>query len=29
MAGGYGYPYGYPSVYYRPYYMSGGYYYWR
>jgi len=30
MAGGYpGYPYGYPSVFYRPYYLSGGYYYWR
>jgi hypothetical protein len=28
---GYGYPYAYayPPVYYRPYYMSGGYYYWR
>jgi hypothetical protein len=26
---GYGYPYGYPPVYYRPYYMTGGYYYWR
>lgn len=26
---GYGYPYGYPPVYYRPYYMAGGYYYWR
>jgi hypothetical protein len=25
---GYGYPY-YPPVYYRPYYMTGGYYYWR
>jgi hypothetical protein len=25
---GYGYPY-YPPVYYRPYYMAGGYYYWR
>jgi outer membrane murein-binding lipoprotein Lpp len=25
----YGYPYGYPPVYYRPYYMVGGYYYWR
>jgi hypothetical protein len=25
----YGYPYGYPPVYYRPYYMTGGYYYWR
>jgi len=24
-----GYPYGYPPVYYRPYYVSGGYYYWR
>ena len=24
-----GYPYGYPPVYYRPYYMTGGYYYWR
>ncbi len=24
-----GYPYGYPPVYYRPYYMVGGYYYWR
>jgi BON domain len=23
------YPYGYPAVYYRPYYMAGGYYYWR
>jgi hypothetical protein len=29
MAGGYGYPYGYPPVYYRPYYMVGGVYYWR
>jgi hypothetical protein len=27
MAGGY--PYGYPPVYYRPYYMVGGVYYWR
>ncbi len=30
--GGYGYPasyYGYPPVYYRPYYLAGGYYYWR
>jgi hypothetical protein len=30
--GYYGYPYGYPyppPVYYRPYYMAGGYYYWR
>jgi len=26
---GHGYPYGYPPVYYRPYYMTGGYYYWR
>lgn len=26
---GYGYPYGYPPVYYRPYYAVGGYYYWR
>ncbi len=26
---GYGYPYGYPPVYYRPYYMTGGFYYWR
>jgi hypothetical protein len=25
----YGYPYGYPPVYYRPYFISGGYYYWR
>ena len=25
----YGYPYGYPRVYYRPYAFSGGYYYWR
>jgi hypothetical protein len=25
----YGYPYGYPPVYYRPYYAVGGYYYWR
>ncbi|MGD0901544.1 MAG: BON domain-containing protein [Terracidiphilus sp.] len=25
----YGYPYRYPPVYYRPYYMSGGFYYWR
>ncbi len=24
-----GYPYGYPPVYYRPYFLSGGYYYWR
>jgi hypothetical protein len=24
-----GYPYGYPPVYYRPYYMAGGFYYWR
>lgn len=24
-----GYPYGYPPVYYRPYYVTGGYYYWR
>ncbi len=24
-----GYPYGYPPVYYRPYFMTGGYYYWR
>ena len=23
------YPYGYPAVYYRPYFMTGGYYYWR
>jgi hypothetical protein len=29
MASGYGYPYAYPPVYYRPYYLSGGYYYWR
>lgn len=30
FAGGYGYPYGgYPPVYYRPYYMMGGFYYWR
>jgi BON domain len=32
MAGPYGYagyPYGYPAVYYRPYYMVGGVYYWR
>jgi len=28
-ASGYGYPYAYPPVYYRPYYLSGGYYYWR
>jgi hypothetical protein len=28
-AGGYGYPYAYPPVFYRPYFMSGGYYYWR
>ncbi len=27
--GPYGYPYGPPPVYYRPYYMMGGYYYWR
>jgi hypothetical protein len=27
--GYYGYPYGYPPVYYRPYFVSGGYYYWR
>jgi hypothetical protein len=27
--GYYGYPYGYPPVYYRPYFISGGYYYWR
>jgi len=26
---GYPYPYGYPPVYYRPYYLEGGYYYWR
>jgi len=26
---GYGYPYGYPPVYYRPYFITGGYYYWR
>jgi hypothetical protein len=26
---GYPYPYGYPPVYYRPYFISGGYYYWR
>jgi hypothetical protein len=26
---GYGYPYAYPPVYYRPYFLSGGYYYWR
>jgi hypothetical protein len=26
---GYGYPYGYPRVYYRPYFMTGGFYYWR
>jgi hypothetical protein len=25
----YGYPYGYPPVYYRPYVVTGGYYYWR
>ena len=25
----YGYPYGYPPVYYRPYSMTGGFYYWR
>jgi BON domain len=25
----YGYPYAYPPVYYRPYFMIGGYYYWR
>jgi len=25
----YGYPYAYPPVYYRPYYLSGGFYYWR
>ncbi len=25
----YGYPYGPPPVYYRPYYLAGGYYYWR
>lgn len=25
----YGYPYGYPPVYYRPYVITGGYYYWR
>jgi hypothetical protein len=25
----YGYPYSYPPVYYRPYYVVGGYYYWR
>jgi hypothetical protein len=24
-----GYPYGYPAVYYRPYYAAGGFYYWR
>jgi hypothetical protein len=24
-----GYPYGYPPVYYRPYFVTGGYYYWR
>ena len=29
VTGGYGYPYGYPPVYYRPYFISGGYYYWR
>jgi hypothetical protein len=29
MASGYGYPYAYPPVYYRPYFLSGGYYYWR
>ena len=28
-AAGYGYPYAYPPVYYRPYYMMGGFYYWR
>jgi len=27
--GYYGYPYPYPPVYYRPYFVSGGYYYWR
>jgi hypothetical protein len=27
--GGYGYPYGYPPVYYHPYYVVGGAYYWR
>jgi len=26
---GYPYPYGYPPVYYRPYFLEGGYYYWR
>lgn len=26
---GYPYPYGYPPVYYRPYFVSGGFYYWR
>jgi len=26
---GYPYPYGYPPVYYRPYFVDGGYYYWR
>jgi hypothetical protein len=25
----YGYPYGYPPVFYRPYFITGGYYYWR
>ncbi len=29
MAYGYGYPYAYPPVFYRPYFVSGGYYYWR
>jgi hypothetical protein len=29
MSSGYGYPYAYPPVYYRPYFLSGGYYYWR
>ena len=29
VAYGYGYPYAYPPVYYRPYFLSGGYYYWR
>jgi len=28
-ASAYGYPYGYPPVYYRPYFVTGGYYYWR
>ena len=29
VAYGYGSPYAYPPVYYRPYYLSGGFYYWR